>query len=138
MASSNQGGFIFPLTFPVNTLPPGKSSEPAYAVVGGTAKTYPVIRFDGPWEDPILKTDNWELALNGTLGSGQYVEIDTRPWSMSVLLNGDTPASGMLRRRTWFEDLFLRPGATKLEVGGYSVLGNARCTVRWHSAFNSI
>lgn len=128
------GGFIFPLTFPVVTLPPTRQQE--QLDVGGDANTYPIVRFNGPVANPSISTDDWTLSLNYTIPAGQWVEIDTRPWAMTVLLNGNTSLAGLLGRRQRMSKTFFKPGRFEAKYNGFSS-GTSTCSIIWASAWNS-
>lgn len=133
----SEGGFTFPLTFPIATLPVGLSQQ--QAVVGGDAPTFPLIRFDGPVLNPSLETADWSLRLNREIQAGEYVEIDLRPWGgISVMLNGTASVAGDLGLRTRLSDLKFQPGRHDLTFRGSSASGSATCEVRWSNAHNSI
>ena len=136
LSQGSEGGFIFPVTFPVDTLPVG--SQQGQAVVGGDAPTYPVVRFNGPVSTPMLITPEWTLRLDLSIPANQYVEVDLRPWRLTALLNGTGSVAGKLNARTRLSDLKLNPGRHNLTFRGTSSTGSATCTVRWASAHNSI
>lgn len=136
LAQGSEGGFTFPITFPVTSLPTGLGGD--QAVVGGDAPTYPIVRFNGPVENPSLESNDWTLALDRTLGLGEYVEIDLRPWAISVLLNGQASVAGDLRRRTYLADMAFDPGRHELIYRGSSLSSYSTCEVRWSNAHNSL
>lgn len=135
---SSQGGFIFPVTFPISTLPVGDST--GQAVVGGDAPAYPVIRFDGPVNDPSLITEDWTLSLGLNIPAGQYVIVDLQPWAGTVLLNGSTSVAGALGvdRRQYLDNMRLDPGRHDMTFRGSSSSSSATCTVSWRNTWNSI
>lgn len=130
------GGFTFPVTFPVTSLPPGSGED--QVVVGGDAPTYPIVRFNGPVENPSLESNAWTLKLNRSIGAGEYVEVDLRPWALSVMLNGTSSVAGSLSRRTYLADMAFQPGRHELVFRGNSDLSVATCEVTWANAWNSI
>jgi hypothetical protein len=136
-ASSGSGGLVFPVVLPANSLP---STEQAGQIeVGGDAPTYGVYRFNGPWIDPSVYTDDWTLSIpNYSIPAGQYVEIDTRPWVNTVMLNGSSSIGGLLGRRQKLPQAKLKPGPLEIKVGGYSPTGTATCQITWRNAHNSI
>lgn len=136
LQQGSEGGFVFPITFPVTTLPVGL--QQGQAVVDGDAATHPVVRFTGPVTNPELIHNDWSLTLDMDIPAGQYVEIDTRPWNLGVLQNGTASVAGALGKRQWLSDVKLEPGRHDLLFRGSSVSGGASCTVRWTSAWNSI
>jgi hypothetical protein len=130
------GGLIFPTIFPSTSLPSG--ARDSTAVVSGDADTYPVIRFDGPVTNPSIETADWAISLDMTINDGEFVEIDTRPWAQTVLLNGSTSAAGALGKRQWLSAMKLSPGQHDFVYRGSATSGGATCEVRWRSAWNSI
>lgn len=136
--NESDGGFTFPVTFPTTTLPAGQREGAIH--VGGKVPTYPIIRFTGPITDPYLTCgDLWTLKLNMSILPGHYVEIDTRPWKLSVLRDGLYSEAGKLSRRTWLKDIILpADGPQDLAFGGVSEEGTATATVSWRNAYASI
>lgn len=129
------GGFVFPITLPAVTLPP--TTTRTQLMVDGDAPAYPIITFVGPVVNPKLITDDWEVSLGMTIGAGDSVTIDTRPWKTSALLNGTTSVGGFLGRRTRFSKIVLKPGRFEARFDGFSS-GTSTCTVQWASTWNSI
>jgi hypothetical protein len=136
LSSESQGGFIFPVVFPVTTLPSGIADLPAE--VGGDVETYPIIRFNGGVTDPALDTDSWGVSLKLTIEEGDFVEIDTRPWVQTVLLNGSESVAGALGSRQWLSEMVLEPGVHEMRYRGSGSVGNSTCEVRWRSAWATI
>lgn len=136
LSATSEGGFVFPVVFPVTTLPVGTQSD--QAVVSGDADTYPVVRFYGPVAQPRLVTNDWTLSLNTSIADGQWVEVDTRPWNLGVRRSDGVSLAGKLGRRQWLEDMRFAPGRHDLTFEGGSSSGGASATVAWRSAWNSI
>lgn len=134
------GGFTFPVTFPVTTLPPTSTDKAGAIVVGGDEAAYPVVRFNGPTTKPWLSVDDgaWRIDLNISLTAGEYAVVDTRAWRLSALKNGVEGIGGKLGRRQWLSDMKLEPGQHNLSFGGQAVSGGANCTVSWRNTHNSI
>jgi len=134
-AVDSGGGFIFPVTFPSDTLPP--TTQQTQVLVGGDAPAYPVVRFNGPVVNPSLATNEWTLSLDYTIPEGQYVEIDTRPWKQTVLLNGNTSLAGLLGRRQRLSRVTFKQGRFQARYNGFSS-GDSTCVVRWADTWNSL
>lgn len=131
------GGFVFPVTFPAISLPP--KLRQSQLVVGGDAPAYPIIRFEATTAslvNPGFVTDDFRLDLNYAIPEGQYVEIDTRPWVMTVLQNGTASAAGAIAPRQRLDKMRLQPGRFEGRFVGSSS-GVATCDVRWASTWNS-
>lgn len=145
-SSVEDGGFTFPVTFPIQTMP-STGTGGGRIFVGGTARAYPRVRFNGPWVNPGLRSDDWTLAWNGTVPASGWIEIDCRPWGLTVLnqdgasvVGGDGSASSTgLDRRTWLEDCWFAPGSKPvLTLGGIAPSGSASATVAWRNTHKSI
>lgn len=137
-SSAVGGGFSFPVTFPIATLP-SEGTGGAQISVGGTARAYPVVRFNGPWTNPVLRTDDWTLSWKGTVSASGWIEIDARPWRLSVLDQDGASVVGGLDRKTWLEDVWFAPRSSPmLALGGIAPGGSATATVRWRAAWKSI
>jgi hypothetical protein len=132
----SDGGFIFPVTFPVLTQPGGYHTGSVF--VSGRRKTWPIIRIDGPVVNPQISTPNWNLNLTLNMNEGHYVEIDTRPWKRTVTLDGTSAIPGALSAKTRLRDLFLMPGEQAFGFRGISGTGTATCTISWYPAFASL
>ena len=131
------GGFIFPVIFPAVTLPPTR--QQTQIEIGGDAPAYPIIRFEatsGALVNPGFITDDWRLELNYTIPAGQYVEVDTRPWRMTAMLNSGASVAGYLGRRQRMSKMVLQPGRFEGRFIGFST-STAQCSVRWASTWNS-
>lgn len=132
------GGFVLPAVMPVSSLPSNGNGEDTLSVKG-TSRAYPVIRFNGPWINPVMTTDHWTLRWTGTVPAGGWVEFDCRPWALTVKdQSGASRASG-LDRRTWLEDIFFEPQTQpQVSLSGSSSGGSASALIRWRDTWTSI
>ena len=137
-SSTEGGGFSLPATLPLATES-GEGSGEAQVSVGGRARAYPIIRFNGPWTNPVLKTDHWTLAWEGEIGPNGWVEVDTRPWALTVLDQSGASVVGGLPRQTWLEDMYFEPQSQpQISLSGIAPSGSASAWVRWRNAWTSI
>lgn len=134
--ADNDGGFVLPTTLPIVTIPGSQTDGNIH--VGGDHPTYPVIRINGPIVNPSVVTNDWELTIKDTIGADEYVEVDLRPWHLTVLRNGTASIAGKLGRRQWFSEMLLRPGYNAIAFRGSSTSGGASCSVSWRSAWTTI
>jgi hypothetical protein len=133
-----RGGFTLPAVFPLITSANIGSGVGAINV-GGNARTYPIIRFNGPWTNPAIVTPDWELSWSGGIAAGDWVEIDLRPWKLTVLNRSGASVVGGLGKRIFLEDCFLRPGTQpQIALDGIATSGGASCSIRWRNAWTSI
>ena len=130
------GGFVLPAVLPIITIPGSQTDGNIF--VDGDAPTYPVIRIEGPIVNPSVVHDDWALKLDDTIHAGEYVEIDVRPWHLTVLKNGNASIAGRLGRRQWLSSVVLQPGYNAIAFRGSSTTGGASCSVSWRSAWTTI
>lgn len=138
------GGFSFPVTFPIETTP-SLGYGGGQLSVGGNARAFPIIRFNGPWLNPKIVTDDWELTWKGEIGPTGWIEIDTRPWALTVLnqsgasVVGGSGSDQGLDRRTWLEDCWFAPQSSpQISFGGSSSSGAATAVIRWRNTWKSL
>lgn len=137
LSDATGGGFTFPTTFPISTLP-SEGTGSGQVSVTGSVRAYPVIRFQGPWTNPLLQTDDWSLRWQGSIANGDWVEIDTRPWKLTVMNSDGGSALEGLDRRTWLEDLWFAPNSRpQISLGGTSASGSAAAIVSWRNTWTS-
>lgn len=138
-SSSVEGaGFILPATFPILTQA-ADGNGAGQISVSGNARAYPIIRFIGPWTNPRVSTDDWSLTWSGAVPASGYIEIDTRPWVLTVLDQSGTSQVAGLSRQTWLEDIWFAPKSQpQISLGGIATGGSASCLVRWRNAWKSI
>lgn len=132
------GGFVLPKVMPLQTAPNINPGE-GQVVVGGRARAYPVFRLNGPWTNPVIETDDWTLRWKGTVPTNGWVEIDTRPWRLTVLNHLGASAAGGLDRRTWLEDTWFAPNTRpQMRLEGTAESGDASLLVRWRNTWTSL
>ncbi|MEU1221250.1 hypothetical protein [Streptomyces microflavus] len=130
-------GLVGPLTTPLRMVGAGATKVPGEAVVGGTKPAWPVITIYGPISQPACEVvGRWKAALDLTLGVGERVIIDTRPWALTVLRNGSASVAGKLTRSSpLLPDMRLAPGRSDFVLRGSDVTGLAYMTVAWRDAY---
>lgn len=136
MISLSEGGMTFPVVFPASTIPSGTNEGEMW--VGGDEPTWPIIRFTGPIINPQLITPAWTLQLNTTILDGQWIEIDTRPWVMSVKNQSGASVAGLLDPKTRFSQMELEPGHYSLALRGDSSSNTATATIKRYPAYATI
>lgn len=136
MLVTSAGGVVYPVVYPLISMPSGSNEGELH--VGGSEPTYPIIRFTGPIVNPELITANWTLKLNATIADGEWVEIDTRPWVMSIRNQSGAAVPGLLDPRLRMRDLVLYPGTQSATLRGISNTGMATCSIKRYPAYLSI
>lgn len=134
---AEQGGLVMPAAFPLTFERDPDYVAPSAMVVGGDARTAPVVTFTGPVLNPSVTIGDATVALTGQLGAGGSITIDCRPWAMTVTRSGDTSGAA-LSNSTRMTRAALAPGAYSAVFRGIDTSGAARCQVRWRDAWNTI
>lgn len=137
-SSAAGGGIVLPTTWPLLTTP-SEGNGLGSLTIGGTARAYPVIRFTGPWTNPRMITNDWTLQWKGSIPVGGYVEVDCRPWALSVLNQSGGSVVEGLDRQTWLEDCWFAPRSqVQISLDGIATGGSATAEVRWRNTWKSI
>lgn len=132
------GGLVFPIVLPASSAPSEGTGQDQLTVTGN-ARTYPIIRFNGPWTNPTFTTDDWSVTWKGSIANGKWVEIDARPWKLTVLNSDGGSVPEGLGMKTYLEDLWFAPQSQpQVSLGGSSASGNASALVKWRNAWTSI
>lgn len=138
VSSAEGGGFVLPAVMPLVTTP-SLGNGSGQLTVGGSARAYPVIRLNGPWTNPVVETNDWTLSWVGTIPDGDWLEIDARPWALTVLDSSGASRVGGLDRRTWLEDIWFAPQSQpQIALRGVATSGSASCFLRWRNTWKSI
>jgi len=128
-------GRTYDLTFD-RSYPESQGAGRITVVNEGSATAYPIIRFYGPLEDPLLEneTSDRQLRFEISISAGDYLEVDTA--NRTARLNGlaensrydafDFPTS------QWWG---LRPGGNLLRFAPDSSSQPAVAEVRWRAAW---
>ncbi len=137
-SDTGSGGFTLPATMPITTAP-SEGNGSGQLTVGGQARAYPVIRFNGPWTNPSIDTGDWKLKWTGAIGIGGYIEIDCRPWMLTVLDQSGASRVEGLDRRTWLEDCWFAPQSQpQIALAGTATGGGASVDIRWRNTWTSL
>ncbi|MFD3514918.1 hypothetical protein [Streptomyces sp. NPDC058657] len=130
-------GLVGPLRTPLTMVGESASRPTGDAVVGGTKAAWPVITIYGPITQPVCEVvGRWKASLNLTLGAGERVVIDPRPWARTVLRNGNASVAGSLYRGSpRLADMRLPVGRQDVVLRGIDATGTAYMTVAWRDAY---
>ncbi|MFJ4342694.1 hypothetical protein [Streptomyces sp. NPDC088915] len=130
-------GLVGPLRTPLTMTGEGSGKVPGEVVIGGTKPCWPVITIYGPITQPACElVGRWKLGLDLSLGVGERVVIDPRPWARTVLRNGNANVAGLLSRGTpGLGELRLPTGRQDFILRGTDSTGAAFMTIAWRDAY---
>jgi hypothetical protein len=135
IASSQSGGFVFPMRFPAVSR--GYTSASNGFVVGGTRPTWPVITIHGHILNPVVEVPGaFTFAADVSLAYDEWLTIDTRPGRRFVTKNGVQSAK-LTRASTLLPAAVLQPGAHTMTLTGSSTTGAPTARVGWRPAFTT-
>lgn len=138
VSTSLGGGIVLPATMPI-IMEASEGNGAGQFSVSGNARAYPIIRFNGPWINPSITTDDWTLAWTGSIPDGDYVEIDARPWVLTVLNAAGASEVEGISRQTWLEDVWFAPQSQpQVTLGGVASSGSATCEIKWRNTWKSL
>lgn len=131
------GGLSFPAAMPyAYEVEPGYV-RPFEMKVGGDAGTHPIIKFGGPSTNPSVTIGTMTLGFSGTLEQGASIEVDCRPWAMTMKrANGG--ANLIPSRATRLNRAFFLPGTYSAEYRAIDTSGLSTCQVRWRDAWSTL
>ncbi len=124
-------GLTFNATF--NAVFGAGSSSSVSVTNNGTFETRPLIRINGPIDNPFLEnqTSDRILLFNGSLADGEYLDVDFL--NHTVLLNGTAS------RYVWVDDSTgwwnLPPGTSSVRLGGSPGSPVPTADIQWRDAY---
>ncbi|MFK4482572.1 hypothetical protein [Curtobacterium sp. AB7] len=134
IASSQSGGFVFPMRFPM--VARGYTGASNGFVVAGSRPTWPVITIRGQILNPVVAVPGaFTFAAPTSLAYDEWLTIDTRPGRRFVTKNGVQSAK-LTRASTLLPSASLRPGAHTMTLTG-STTGSPRARIEWRPAFTT-
>lgn len=135
MSSPESGGLSFPFVHPLDFA--GGSDPGVLVPYAGDDSSWPVLRLEGPVENPVLANLSSGEAIHFalTLGTGEHLVID--PEARTVLAGGVPGASryAAVRRdaTSWWP---LYPGgANAVRLSGDATSANTRLDLIWRDAY---
>lgn len=137
LVAESEGGITFPVVFPAISTPSGSNEGEIF--VGGEQPTWGIYRFTGPFTFAQLVTDNWTVDLDTTLLTDEdWIEIDTRPWSLSIRNQSGAWVPGVLSPRVRFRDMALEPGSQSMAFRADSSSNTATVSIKRYPAYATL
>lgn len=131
------GGFEVPFEAPILVSLQVPTVQPGLVVIGGDAKTSPVVEFTGPLTNGSVVIDTLTYGFTGTLPADAQLIIDPRPWAQAVTRIGNTTGVA-LSRDTRLTRSLVGPGNYQALFRGTDPSGTARCRVSWRNAYSTL
>lgn len=138
MVPPSTGGFTAPFTAPIVTESTGEIQGSTEVVAGSDQPTPVKIRFHGPVSQPYLEGDGWSVRLNMSLAYDQYVDVDARLYTVTLMPGGANMA-GKLSIDSRLAKARLNPFVSEsLVFGGVDPTGTSTATVYWNPAYGTL
>ncbi|MEU5383217.1 hypothetical protein [Kitasatospora cineracea] len=142
VSPSRRQGFTAPVRTPVTCGSADPKSRPGWAINEGSRRTWPTLRITGPVVSPRV----WVEGATGAvldfptlvLGAGEWIDIETRPGTRTVLRNGLGSAAGALSRTSRLDQFTIPPGRSEIRWDAVDSTNTARLTVTWRNAYTSL
>lgn len=128
------GGLSSPLSAPLTST--GVGEKEGEISVGGDTDTWIVATIHGPITNPEIDAlGQWKLKLLTTISNGDYVTVDSRPWSRGVLRNNVANVAGSITQDSpRLEEMKLPPGDHQVVLRGSDGTGTAWIEYKWRKA----
>ena len=138
--SSDRQGFTAPLTAPITTGTADPATRPGWVANDGDTGAWPSLRITGPVTNPriwVVETGRAiELAIS--LGTGERIDIDTRPGTRWVLRNGSGNAASALSTSSRLDLFTIPPGVSEVRWTASDYTNTARLALSWRSAWTAL
>jgi hypothetical protein len=133
------GGFEFPLEFPMSNTAVSEAED--IVQVGGNTDTWMLTYIRGPITAPIVDVVGYyqiKTSPDFNLGIYDYLEIDPRPWSRSILMNGSINVAGKFTQDSRrVSQQTLPPGTHHIVLRGTDPTGTAYLSTSWRDAWTT-
>jgi hypothetical protein len=131
------GGYMFPFTWPWGSV--GVSYAPGVITVGGNEPAWMCFLIRGPITRPTIDVvGEWAATLDLSLAAGEWVSVDSRPWSRAVRNSGGAYISGSLTPGSpALSELRLKPGRHEVVLRGTDGTGTASMSTAWRDSWSS-
>ena len=127
---------LYSTTQQVVTIATGGSGTLTTLTNNGTAPTPFVVKFTGPWTNPILvrNSDSASIGFTATPASGHYYQVSTNPATSTGVSAVDDTGANVYGSLVTFTVTTIPPGTSQWWVGG-TPTGGAACTMTFRDAW---
>ena len=138
-APSTSTGLVPPFQFPLSTFAVQVLDD--FVFVGGNTETWLLTKVFGPISAPKIEVTNYytiETKSDFSLKSGEWLEIDPRPWVRKVMKNFTIPVAGKFTQKSRRLSMqTLPPGTHRVVLRGNDPTGTARLETSWRNAWST-
>lgn len=131
-------GFTAPVTAPITVGQAGDTSRPGWVDVDGTASAWPILTITGPCANPLIThiESGRVLGFTGSVGAGEWVQIDTRPTYRAVTRFGGGTTS--LTPTSRIDAFRLPPGRSEIRWTATDPTNTCSLAVTWWPAYTAL
>lgn len=124
-------GFTAPFLVPIMT--DAGQGRAGFAVNNGSAPAPFTLRINGPVGNPKVSGPGWFLHLNRSIAEKDWVEVDTRAFTVRTRGGADIP--GSLTRSSRLLSARLKPGRNEIIFEGVDPTGISNINLSWFDAY---
>ncbi|WP_327297779.1 MULTISPECIES: phage distal tail protein [unclassified Streptomyces] len=133
-------GFKAPLKAPITTGVVDPQLRSGWVANAGDSPAWPTLTIKGPVSNPVIHlagSTRRDIELNLTVRTGEVLQIETRPGTRWVLLDGAN-ASNALTRSSRLDLFRIPPGACEISWSASDYTNASRLTVAWRDAYTAL
>ncbi|KPI15656.1 hypothetical protein OK074_2101 [Actinobacteria bacterium OK074] len=140
LSADGLGGFRAPLVAPLTTGIAIPDERRDWAYNDGDLPAWPSLRITGPCTNPRVRhvESGRVIELSTTLGTNDYVEIETRPGTRWALRNGTGNLAPALSAASRLDTFTLPPGRSEIWWTARDYTNTTRLAVTWRSAYAAL
>lgn len=140
LSAAGLGGLRAPIVAPVTTGVAIPDERRGWVHNDGNRAAWPSLRITGPCSNPRIRhvETGKPIELAATIGRGEYVDIETRPGTRWVLLNGTGSLATALSPASRLDDFILPAGTSEVWWTARDHTADTRLSITWRSAYSAL
>ncbi|MEV0735430.1 hypothetical protein AB0I51_05570 [Streptomyces sp. NPDC050549] len=134
------GGFRAPLVAPLTTGVAVPDERRGWMTNDGDLPAWPALRITGPCANPRIRhvESGQVIELAVALGSGQHIDIETRPGTRWALRDGTGNLAPALSPASRLDTFTIPPGTSELWWTARDYTNSTRLAVTWRAAYAAL
>lgn len=140
LSATGLGGFRAPLVAPLTTGVAIPDERRGRLNNAGNLPAWPTLRITGPCTNPRIRhvQSGRVVELSVSLGTGEHIDVETRPGTRWVLKNGTTNLAPYLSAASRLDTFTIPPGTSELWWTARNYTNSTRLAVTWRSAWSAL
>lgn len=140
LSADGLGGFRAPLVAPLTTGVAFPDERRGWMTNDGDLPAWPSLRITGPCANPRIRLveSGQVIELAVALGSGQHIDIETRPGTRWALRDGTGNLAPALSPASRLDTFTIPPGTSELWWTARDYTNATRLAVTWRAAYAAL